>query len=96
VWSDSQEQLLHRLPMTVPALPIDGAPPTVWVATPRGTIDAREASDLIAKLSGKAHWRKIFVRKKDSDLNEARSICREIDARLRREGELLPFGAGEQ
>jgi uncharacterized protein len=93
VWSDSQEQLLHRLPLGVPALVGDGIPPTVWVATPRGTVDAREASDLIAKLSGKAYWRKIFVRKSAADLSEARSLCREIDVRMRTEGELLPFAA---
>ncbi|MBV8600908.1 MAG: HD domain-containing protein [Candidatus Eremiobacteraeota bacterium] len=81
VWSDSQEELLHRLPLGDP----------VWVRTTRGTIDAREASDLIAKLSGKAYWRKIFVRKRDGDVSEARQICQEIDQRMRRESEPLPF-----
>lgn len=91
VWSDSQEELLHRLPLGVPSLAGEGAPPTVWVATTRGTIDAREASDLIAKLSGKAYWRKLFIRKSAGDLEEARRICAEIDARMRTPGEPLPF-----
>ena len=95
VWSDSQEELLHRLPLGVPAMLADGSPPTVWVATTRGTVDAREASDLIAKLSGKAHWRKLFVHKADADVEEARLICREIDERIRNEEVLLPFGSKE-
>jgi HD superfamily phosphohydrolase len=91
VWSDSQEELLHRLPLGAsPHIP-DGAAPTVWVGTPRGVIDAREASDLIGKLSGKAYWRKIFVDKRQADVEEARAVCRVIDARMRRESEPLPF-----
>ncbi len=35
---------------------------TVWVDGPNGPVDAREVSDVIAKLSGKAYWRKLFVR----------------------------------
>ncbi|MBV8073847.1 MAG: HD domain-containing protein [Candidatus Eremiobacteraeota bacterium] len=81
IWSDSQEELLHRLPLGDP----------VWVRTTRGTSDAREASDLIAKLSGKAYWRKIFVHKGRGDVAEARRMCHEIDARMRRESEPLPF-----
>jgi HD superfamily phosphohydrolase len=91
VWSDSQEELLHRLPLGVPSIAADASPPTVWVRTPRGTIDAREASDVIAKLSGKAYWRKIFVRKSVADVDEARALCSEIDARMRREPDPLPF-----
>ena len=90
VWSDSQEELLHRLPLGVFEPGGEGAP-TVWLRTTRGTVDAREASDLIAKLSGKAYWRKIFVRKFDADVEEARRICREIDAKMRAPGEPLPF-----
>ncbi len=56
VWADSQSQLLHRLPFGI------GQEQTVWVDRPGGAVDAREASDLIAKLSGKAYWRKLFVR----------------------------------
>jgi uncharacterized protein len=73
VWADAQEQLLHRLPLGV-----DGGLPTVFVGTRNGLVDAREASDLIAKLSGKAYWRKLFVKRTAADLAEARRICNEI------------------
>lgn len=74
VWSDEQEQLIHRLP-----LQIDGSSRTVWVGTASGAIvDAREASDLIAKVSGKAYWRKLFVERGKADADEARRMCREI------------------
>ena len=74
VWSDEQSQLIHRLP-----LQIDGNSRTVWVGTATGSIvDAREASDLIAKLSGQAYWRKLFVERSRVDVEEARRICREI------------------
>lgn len=74
VWTDEQTQLIHRLPMQV-----DGNSKTVWVGTASGAlIDAREASDLIAKLSGKAYWRKLFVERSRVDVEEARRICREI------------------
>lgn len=73
VWSDEQSQLIHRLPMQAEANK------TVWVGTASGgLVDAREASDLIAKLSGKAYWRKLFVERKHADVEEARRICREI------------------
>jgi len=58
VWADEQSQVLHRLPLGA-----DEGRNTVWVGTPSGLVDAREASDLIAKLSGNAYWRKLFVRK---------------------------------
>ncbi|MBV8152274.1 MAG: HD domain-containing protein [Candidatus Eremiobacteraeota bacterium] len=90
VWSDTQEELLHRLPLGVASASDEGAP-TVWVRTTRGTVDAREASDLIAKISGKAYWRKLFVLKAAVDIDEARRICREIDAQMRSPGEPLPF-----
>jgi hypothetical protein len=38
-------------------------------------VDARSASDLIAKLSGKAYWRKLFVRTASASVDEAREIC---------------------
>jgi hypothetical protein len=41
-------------------------------------VDARAASDLIAKLSGKAYWRKLFVRTDVAAVDEARRICAEI------------------
>jgi uncharacterized protein len=73
VWSDEQSQLIHRLPMQA-----DGNK-TVWVGTASGAlVDAREASDLIAKLSGKAYWRKLFVERGRVDVDEARRICRGI------------------
>jgi HD superfamily phosphohydrolase len=75
VWSDSQEQLLHRLPLGT-----TGGTPTVRVRLMGRIVDARSASDLIAKLSGKAYWRKLFVRTDHASVEEARSICAEIIA----------------
>jgi uncharacterized protein len=72
VWADSQSQLLHRLPFGL------GAEQTVWVEGPAGVVDAREASDLISKLSGKAYWRKLFVRRGNVDVAEARRICARV------------------
>ena len=73
VWSDEQTQLMHRLPMQ----PAHGGR-TVWVGTASGgVVDAREASDLIAKLSGTAYWRKLFVDRRTVDPEAARRICRE-------------------
>jgi HD superfamily phosphohydrolase len=74
VWSDSQEQLLHRLPLGG-----DGRP-SVHVRVTGRIVDARKASDLIAKLSGKAYWHKLFVRKAEVDIDRARAICRDIIA----------------
>jgi len=70
VWADAQEQLMHRLP-----LGIDTSAPTVLVRTRRGTVDARSASDLIARVSGKAYWRKLYVRRDAADPAEARALC---------------------
>jgi HD superfamily phosphohydrolase len=81
VWADAQEQLLHRLP-----LGLEPDAPTVLIRVSAGTVDAREASDVIAKLSGKAYWRKLFVRRSAVDLAEARRVCREIIVR----GQLPP------
>jgi HD superfamily phosphohydrolase len=75
VWADSQSQVLHRLPLGI------GQEHTVWVGTAGGIIDAREASDLIAKLTGKAYWRKLFVRRGAADVHRARRLCAEIVAR---------------
>jgi HD superfamily phosphohydrolase len=75
VWSDSQEQLIHRLPLGTA-----GSAPTVRVALMGRVVDAREASDLIAKLSGKAYWRKLFVRTDVAPVDEARRICGDIIA----------------
>jgi HD superfamily phosphohydrolase len=77
VWADEQSQVMHRLPLGA----AKGA--TVWVGTASGLVDARDASDLIAKLSGKAYWRKLFVRRDRADMHEARALCAEIIAALR-------------
>ncbi|HEY9085074.1 MAG TPA: HD domain-containing protein [Candidatus Tyrphobacter sp.] len=79
VWADEQSQVMHRLPLIG-----DASRPTVWVGTPAGLVDARIASDLIAKLSGSAHWRKLFVRHSAVDLPEARKLCALIVAAQRR------------
>ncbi|HYZ17618.1 MAG TPA: HD domain-containing protein [Candidatus Acidoferrum sp.] len=75
VWSDSQEQLLHRLPLGT-----SGGTPTVRVRLMGRIVDARTASDLIAKLSGKAYWRKLFVRTDVASVDQARAICADIIA----------------
>jgi HD superfamily phosphohydrolase len=71
VWADTQEQLLHRLPLV-----LDGRVPTVLVGTQWGVIDAREASDVIARMTGKMYWRKLFVEKSRVNVSEARQLCR--------------------
>src|SRR5947209_16004797 len=70
VWADSLEQLMHRLPLGTA-----GGTPTVRVRLMGRVVDARAASDLIAKLSGKAYWRKLFVRTGVASVEEARAIC---------------------
>ena len=77
VWADEQSQVLHRLPLGA-----DDRRHTVWVETASGLVDAREASDLIAKLSGNAYWRKLFVRRDSADVREARRLCGEIISSL--------------
>ncbi len=74
VWADEQTQVLHRLPLGV------DRSHTVWVGNGNQLVDAREVSDLIAKLTGKAYWRKLFVRRDAVDVLEARRICSEIVA----------------
>src|SRR5579863_9942043 len=81
VWADSQSQLLHRLPLGI------GQASTVLVDGPSGPLDAREASDIIAKLSGKAYWRKLFVRRvpdREDAVHEARDICARVIASFNR------------
>ena len=73
VWADEQSQVMHRLPLGSDAQ-------TVWVSGAGGLVDARRASDLIAKLSGKAYWRKLFVKRDKADVTEARRLCAEITA----------------
>jgi HD superfamily phosphohydrolase len=70
VWSDSQEQLIHRLPLGT-----RGAAPTVRVQLMGRVVDARTASDLIHRFSGKAYWRKLFVRSDRVPVDQARAIC---------------------
>ena len=78
VWADEQSQVLHRLPLSA-----DDTEHTIWVQTPSGLLDARDKSDLIKKLTGKAYWRKLFVRRDRADMREARRLCAEIIASLR-------------
>lgn len=78
VWADEQSQVMHRLPFGAAK-----GPHTVWVGTASGLVDARKASDLIAKISGKAYWRKLFVRRDQADVGEARRLCAEIIAKFR-------------
>jgi HD superfamily phosphohydrolase len=71
VWADSQEQLMHRLPLV-----ITDRSPTVLVQTRAGTVDARQASDLIRRITGKVLWRKLFVERNASiDIAEARRLA---------------------
>jgi uncharacterized protein len=79
IWADEQSQVMHRLPMTG-----DASRPTVWVGTPGGLVDARVASDLIAKISGNAYWRKLYVRRNAVDVAEARKVCALLVASMRR------------
>jgi uncharacterized protein len=77
VWADSQAQLLHRLPFG------GDDHPTVWVGGyGSGLVDARSVSDVIAKLSGRAYWRKLYVRRERDSAAEARRLCAEIVAAL--------------
>ena len=73
VWSDTLEQSMHRLPLST-----EGRKPTVLVRTHAGIVDAREASDLIARITGKVHWRKIFVDRNRVDVDAARGLAREL------------------
>ena len=73
VWADAQEQLMHRLPLEA-----DAGTATVMVSTHGGLVDAREASDLIARVTGKAYWRKLYVERARADVAEARALCRAI------------------
>jgi HD superfamily phosphohydrolase len=75
VWADEQEQLMHRLPLGATA-----ETPTVLVSTRGGLVDARAASDLIARITGKAYWRKLYVKRSGADVAEARALCRAITA----------------
>jgi len=78
VWADEQEQSMHRLPL--------GAEPgaTVLVRTQTGLVDAREASDLISRLSGSAHWRKLYVLRERADVMAARELCAGVVTQARR------------
>ena len=78
VWADSQEQLLHRLPFGI------GEERTVWIGGfGADVVDARRVSDLISKLSGKAYWHKLFVRRENVNVLEARRLCAAIVAARR-------------
>jgi HD superfamily phosphohydrolase len=75
IWADTLEQSMHRLPLST-----EENKPTVFVRTYSGIVDAREASDLIARITGKAHWRKIFVERTHVDVAAARAFAREFVA----------------
>jgi HD superfamily phosphohydrolase len=75
VWADAQEQSMHRLPLV-----LDPDAPTVLVQTRTGVVDAREASDLIKRIAGKAYWRKLYVERARADAAGARALCRAITA----------------
>ena len=75
VWADEQSQVMHRLPLEAHT-----GGHTIWVGTPAGLIDAQAASDLIRKIGGRAHWRKLFVRRDRADVHEARRLCASIVA----------------
>jgi hypothetical protein len=62
---------MHRLPLAA-----DARTPTVLVRTHAAVLDARDASDLIARVTGEAHWRKLYVEKARADVDEARELCR--------------------
>lgn len=76
VWADTQEQLMHRLP-----LGLDDTTSMVLVDTYSGPVDAREASDLIARVTGKAFWRKLYVERSQVDVNEARAVALSLGRR---------------
>ena len=79
VWADSQEQLMHRLP-----LGSNDQRPTVMVGIGNSLVDARDASDLIKRISGRAYWRKLFVRRDQADVEAARAVCNSIIKARRR------------
>ena len=75
VWADTLEQSMHRMPLSS-----EGRAGTVLVRTHAGLVDARDASDLIARITGKAYWRKIFVDRSHADVPAARTLARELVA----------------
>jgi HD superfamily phosphohydrolase len=75
VWADAQEQLMHRLPLSPGA---NGS--TVLVRTHAGLVDAREASDLISRVTGNVYWRKLYVERAQVDVGEARALCRSLSS----------------
>ena len=74
VWGDEQQQLYHRLPLDA------SVGRSVAVGTRAGVVDARVASDVIARIAGKAYWRKIFVRKDRVPVEDARRLCEAVSA----------------
>jgi len=76
VWADTQEQLMHRLPLGV-----DDTTSMVLIDTYSGPVDAREASDLIARVTGKAYWRKLYVERSQVDVGEARAVALSLGRR---------------
>jgi len=71
VWADAQEQLIHRLPLRA-----DRSKPTVFVRMHDSVVDARDVSDVIARVTGSIFWRKLYVERARADVGAARAICR--------------------
>ena len=72
VWADEQQQLFHRLPLDA------SSGRSVPVGTRAGVVDAATASDVIARIAGRAYWRKLFVRKDGAPVAEARRLCETV------------------
>jgi HD superfamily phosphohydrolase len=72
VWADEQQQLFHRLPLDA------SGGRSVPVGTRSGVVDAASASDVIARIAGRAYWRKLFVRRDGAPVAEARRLCTEV------------------
>jgi uncharacterized protein len=72
VWADEQQQLFHRLPLDA------SGGRSVPVGTRAGVVDAATASDVIARIAGRAYWRKLFIRKDGAPVAEARRLCEAV------------------
>ncbi|MDE2571008.1 MAG: hypothetical protein KGM44_00630, partial [bacterium] len=65
VWGDAQSERMRR-------------GPALYVQVMGAIVEATEASDLIRRLSGKAYWRKLFVRRGAGQVDEARRLCAQV------------------
>ncbi|TAM87161.1 HD domain-containing protein [bacterium] len=78
VWGDAQEERMRR-------------GPALYVHLMGAIVEATEASDLIRGLAGKAYWRKLFVRRGDDRVSEARRLCAEVRARRQATWSAVPL-----